>query len=176
MKIIFGCMLCSIFASLSLSQEMVQVAAGTFQMGSTDSLDNGAIPLHSVTLGSFNIDEYEVTYEKWTEVYNWGLTHGYADLAAGTNGFNHSGTNNPITGVNWYDIAKWCNARSGKKRFPSGILYKQRIRHSISHRRYRSFRRCSKMECKRLSIADRSGMGVCSKRWKQQLGIFIQRQ
>ena len=111
-------MLCSIFASLSLSQEMVQVAAGTFQMGSTDSLDNGAIPLHSVTLGSFNIDEYEVTYEKWTEVYNWGLTHGYADLAAGTNGFNHSGTNNPITGVNWYDIAKWCNARSEKNSFP----------------------------------------------------------
>jgi formylglycine-generating enzyme required for sulfatase activity len=111
-------MLCSIFASLSLSQEMVQVAAGTFQMGSTDSLDNGAIPLHSVTLGSFNIDEYEVTYEKWTEVYNWGLTHGYADLAAGTNGFNHSGTNNPITGVNWYDIAKWCNARSEKNGFP----------------------------------------------------------
>jgi formylglycine-generating enzyme required for sulfatase activity len=118
MKIIFVCMLCSIFASLSLSQEMVQVAAGTFQMGSTDSLDNGAIPLHSVTLGSFNIDEYEVTYEKWTEVYNWGLTHGYADLAAGTNGFNHSGTNNPITGVNWYDIAKWCNARSEKNGFP----------------------------------------------------------
>jgi formylglycine-generating enzyme required for sulfatase activity len=93
---------------------VVPVTGGTFQMGSNDAIDIGASPPHSVTLSSFSIDKYEVTYEKWTEVYNWGLTHGYTDLPVGENGYYQSGTNNPITMVNWYDILKWCNARSEK--------------------------------------------------------------
>jgi formylglycine-generating enzyme required for sulfatase activity len=40
--------------------------------------------------------------------------HGYTDLPAGQQGSNSSGTNNPVTQVNWYDIVKWCNARSEK--------------------------------------------------------------
>ena len=45
----------------------------------------------------------------------WALTHGYTDLIAGQNGYNPSGTNNPVTEVNWYDVVKWCNARSEKE-------------------------------------------------------------
>jgi formylglycine-generating enzyme required for sulfatase activity/outer membrane protein assembly factor BamB len=97
-------------------QEMVQVSSGTFQMGSNDVKDYLASPPHSVTLGSYYIDKYEITYEKWTEVRNWALTHGYAsaDIAVGGNGYTPVGTNNPASDVNWYDILKWCNARSEK--------------------------------------------------------------
>jgi sulfatase modifying factor 1 len=102
-------------AFIALGQDIVQVTGGTFTMGSNDAADNGASPTHTVTLGSFNIDKYEVTYEKWGDVYNWGLTHGYTDLVRGSNGYNPVGSNNPVTGVNWYDIVKWCNARSEKE-------------------------------------------------------------
>lgn len=83
-------------------------------MGSNDANDNGASPPHSVTLGSFTIDKFEVTYEKWRDVYSWGLTHSYTDLTAGQEGYSPNGTNNPVTMVNWYDVVKWCNARSEK--------------------------------------------------------------
>jgi formylglycine-generating enzyme required for sulfatase activity len=84
--------------------DMVQVAGGTFTAGST-----------LVTISSFKIDKYEVTYELWTAVRNWALTHGYTDLVTGQNGYSPSGTNNPVTTVSWYDIVKWCNARSEKE-------------------------------------------------------------
>jgi formylglycine-generating enzyme required for sulfatase activity len=86
-----------------ISQGMVTVAGGTFTAGST-----------LVTISSFKIDKYEVTYELWADVRTWALTHGYTDLVAGQNGYSPSGTNNPVTTVNWYDIVKWCNARSEK--------------------------------------------------------------
>jgi formylglycine-generating enzyme len=90
---------------------MVRAGGGTFQMGSAfGSTDEQ--PAHSVMLSSFYIDRYEITYEKWTSVRTWALTHGYTDLVTGQNGSSGSGTNNPVTNVNWYDILKWCNARS----------------------------------------------------------------
>jgi sulfatase modifying factor 1 len=96
----------------SLSQ-LAQVIGGTFQMGSTTG-SSYETPVHSVTLSSFRIDVTEVTYENWTDVRNWGLKNGYTDLSAGQNGYNPSGTNNPVTMVSWYDVVKWCNARSEK--------------------------------------------------------------
>ncbi|MCX6120636.1 MAG: SUMF1/EgtB/PvdO family nonheme iron enzyme [Ignavibacteriales bacterium] len=82
---------------------MIPVAGGTFTVGTTP-----------VTISSFTIDKYEVTFEKWTEVRTWALTNGYTDLAAGKNGHNPIGTNNPVDSLNWFDIVKWCNARSEK--------------------------------------------------------------
>lgn len=104
----------------TLDPSMVAVTGGTFEMGNAyDVLDEEARPIHTVTLSSFHIERTEITYEKWTEVRNWALGHGYAsaDIAEGQNGFGFSdpGTskvNNPVTSVNWYDILKWCNARS----------------------------------------------------------------
>ena len=82
---------------------MVAVAGGIFTAGSTP-----------VSISSFRIDKYEVTYELWTDIRSWGMTHGYTDLPAGRNGYNPVGTNNPVTEVSWYAIVKWCNARSEK--------------------------------------------------------------
>ncbi|RPI03268.1 MAG: hypothetical protein EHM64_12570 [Ignavibacteriae bacterium] len=87
----------------SAQNNFVSVAGGPFIADSTP-----------VAISSFTVDRYEVTYELWTEVKNWGLSHGYTDLAGGENGCRPVGSNNPVTGVNWYDVVKWCNARSEK--------------------------------------------------------------
>jgi formylglycine-generating enzyme required for sulfatase activity len=71
--------------------EMVLVEGGTFQMGS-DGGDPGERPVHLVTLNSFYIDKYEVTYEKWVEVRTWALYHGYSYLPPGQNGCDIAGS------------------------------------------------------------------------------------
>jgi len=53
----------------------------------------------------------EVTKAQWDDVRSWGLTHGYTDLSvSGGKEANH-----PVHTVNWYDVVKWCNARSEKE-------------------------------------------------------------
>jgi formylglycine-generating enzyme required for sulfatase activity len=84
-------------------QDMIVVNGGTFTAGTTP-----------VTISRFTIDKYEVTFEVWTDIRNWALTHGYTDLPTGSNGNQPIGTNNPVTNVNWFDVIKWCNARSEK--------------------------------------------------------------
>jgi len=96
-----------------VAQDMVQVPGGTFMMGSNVADDYAASPRHLVALSSFWIDKYEITNENWTDVRNWALTHGYTDLPTGRNGFLGT-TNHPVTMVDWYEIVKWCNARSEK--------------------------------------------------------------
>jgi formylglycine-generating enzyme required for sulfatase activity len=85
---------------------MALIPAGHFQMG--DVLV--AQPVHTVTVSDFAMDKWEVSIELWENVRAWGNTRGY-DLAAGTSfGFKH-----PVHSVNWYDVVKWCNARSEKE-------------------------------------------------------------
>jgi len=86
-----------------MSLNLVTVAGGTLTIGST-----------SATISSFRIDNYEVTYDLWNAVRTWAATHGYTDLVAGNNGYNPTGSSNPVTMVNWFDAVKWCNARSEK--------------------------------------------------------------
>ncbi len=86
------------------SRDMVHVAGGTFMYNET-----------SVAISSFKIDKFKVTYELWTDVRIWGLTHGYEDIDTARNGFNPDSSNNPVTQVCWFDAVKWCNARSEKE-------------------------------------------------------------
>jgi formylglycine-generating enzyme required for sulfatase activity len=51
------------------------------------------------------------------------LTHGYTDLNAG----DGKGTNHPVQTVNWYDCAKWCNARSEKEGRPVSYRVEGRV-------------------------------------------------
>jgi uncharacterized repeat protein (TIGR02543 family) len=64
-----------------------------------------------VTLDAYYIGKYEVTKAEWDEVRTWGLSNGYTDLAAGSG----KASNHPVQTITWYDMVKWCNARSQKE-------------------------------------------------------------
>lgn len=93
---------------------MALIPAGTFEMGDSfnDSTDNWAErPVHSVFVSAFYMDKYEVTKALWDEVKDWGGGNGY-DLGGVAEG---KAPNHPVQMVDWYDVVKWCNARSQKE-------------------------------------------------------------
>ena len=85
---------------------MALIPAGPFQMGD----DRVVRPVHTVTVSAFAMDKWEVSIELWESVRGWGNGHGY-DLVAG----GSYGTKHPVHSVSWFDVAKWCNARSEKE-------------------------------------------------------------
>ena len=88
------------------------ISAGTFQMGdSFGEGDAGERPLRQVTVSAFYMAERETTKALWDEVRAWGVSHGYTDLAVGGGKASH----HPVQNVTWFDVVKWCNARSEKE-------------------------------------------------------------
>jgi formylglycine-generating enzyme required for sulfatase activity len=93
--------------------------------GGTNSGTDPDFGAYDLTVSSFYMDQYEVTKAKWDEVYTWAIANGY--------GFDHVGSgkaaNHPVHTVSWYDVVKWCNARSQKEGRPAvytvgGAVYK----------------------------------------------------
>jgi formylglycine-generating enzyme required for sulfatase activity len=88
---------------------MALVPAGWFMMGDTFSEgDSDELPLHTVNVSAFYMDKYEVTKVLWDEVYQWATNHNYSFENAGLS----KATDHPVHTINWYDMVKWCNARS----------------------------------------------------------------
>ena len=88
-------------------ENFAAIPAGNFQMG--DSLDGLTdAPVHTVNVSAFYMQKKGVTKAEWDAVRDWGLTHGYTDLAAGAG----KAANHPVQTISWYDVVKWCNARS----------------------------------------------------------------
>ena len=54
------------------------------------------------------MDTNLVSYALWTNVYQWATAHGYSFGDAGSG----KAANHPVQTVEWYDVVKWCNARS----------------------------------------------------------------
>jgi formylglycine-generating enzyme required for sulfatase activity len=86
---------------------MAFIPAGSYTMG--DTLDGISDAIPTVTyVSAFYLDQADVTYALWQQVYNWAITHGYS--------FDYGGSgkaaNHPAQTVDWYDCVKWCNARS----------------------------------------------------------------
>lgn len=91
--------------------DMAFIPAGTFAMGDSlgDNIDDAReVPVHSVYVSAFYLDEYEITKAKWDETRSWALTNGYVIPVSGSS----KASNHPVHGVSWYDALKWCNARS----------------------------------------------------------------
>ena len=65
--------------------------------------------LGNETVSTFQIGQFEVSWNEWREVRVWAIENGYTDLA-GVGGGNAG--DHPVHSVNWYDVAKWCNAKS----------------------------------------------------------------
>src|SRR3989338_7174178 len=94
--------------------DIVLITAGEFLMGAplaaNESFDDEQ-PVHRVHIDGFYMDKTETPKAFWDDVYQWGLLHGY--------NFDHTGSgradDHPVYGVTWYDVVKWCNARSEKE-------------------------------------------------------------
>jgi formylglycine-generating enzyme required for sulfatase activity len=82
---------------------MVRVQGGTLPSGSA---------LAGQTVATFQIGKTEVTWGEWKEVRDWAVANGYTDLAGVGAG---SAGNHPVRNVSWYDVVKWCNAKSEKE-------------------------------------------------------------
>jgi uncharacterized repeat protein (TIGR02543 family) len=89
------------------------IPQGAFTMGNSVAADTDLsdAPTRTVTLDAFYMGKYEVTKAEWDEVRTWGLSNGYTDLAAGSG----KASNHPVQTITWYDMVKWCNARSQKE-------------------------------------------------------------
>ena len=89
---------------------MAYIPAGSFQMGDTFyEGDTSELPLHNVYVSAFFMDKNLVNRETWLDAYSWAQGQGYSfgGGASTANGY-------PVHDVNWYDVVKWCNARSEK--------------------------------------------------------------
>ena len=90
----------------------VLIPEGSFQMG--DAFGEGESnerPVHSVTVSAFFLQEQETTKAEWDVVRTWALANGYAFENLGQG----KGRDHPVHSVSWYDLVKWCNARSEKE-------------------------------------------------------------
>jgi formylglycine-generating enzyme required for sulfatase activity len=86
---------------------MALIPAGAFTMGDTLDGESDAVPI-SVTVSAFYMDTNLVSYSQWQSVYAYATSHGYGF----DNGGSGKATNHPVQTVDWYDVVKWCNARS----------------------------------------------------------------
>ena len=93
----------------SLGPEMVWIPAGTFQMGSKDGKDSEK-PVHSVTVKSFAMGKYEVTFAEYDQFCE----------ATGRSKPNDRGwgrDKRPVIYVSWEDAkayTKWLSEQTGK--------------------------------------------------------------
>ena len=93
---------------------LVAIPAGLFSMGDAfkDSANKKGkseeLPLREVTLSAFYIAATAVTKAMWDEVRAWATAQGYTDLSEGQG----KEENHPVQTVNWWQVVKWCNARS----------------------------------------------------------------
>jgi sulfatase modifying factor 1 len=93
-------------------QGFVLIPAGPFQMGDTFREGWGQeLPVHAVNVSAFFLQTRETTKEEWDAVLTWALANGYTFDNAGRG----KAANHPVGEINWYDVVKWCNARSEKE-------------------------------------------------------------
>ena len=80
---------------------MIAVEAGALPASSWDGAQN---------VDAFSIGRTEVTWSEWENIHTWAGANGYdIEVGAGT------GPNRPVINGSWYQVLKWCNARSEKE-------------------------------------------------------------
>lgn len=101
-------------AALKAVKPLISGTAG-FAPGMVRVL-GGTLPSTSdfagVTVADFKIGKYEVTWGEWKAVREWAVLNGYGDLAGVGGG---KGDFYPVAYVSWYEVVKWCNAKSEKE-------------------------------------------------------------
>ena len=95
---------------VTADDQFVNIPAGNFQMGNAmaEDKDIADAPVRTVTVSTFYMGVNLATCGEWATVRNWGLANGYTDLSIGAG----KAANHPVQTITWYDVVKWCNARS----------------------------------------------------------------
>lgn len=94
---------------------IVVPAAASFPMGWV-GVSNDQEPVHAVSLRSFKMGKYEVTYNLWETVKEWAEQNGYVFENPGIIESCDNSTNMcPVAYISWRDCIAWCNAYSEKK-------------------------------------------------------------
>ena len=91
---------------LVFQNEMVFIKGGTFEMG--DTFDEGYYnekPVHEVTVNSFYLSKYELTFSEYNAFCEATGRKHYSDFGLGA-GLR------PMNFVSWYDAVEYCNWRS----------------------------------------------------------------
>jgi formylglycine-generating enzyme required for sulfatase activity len=83
------------------------IPGGSFTMGG-NPFDTFNAPSVTVAVSAFYMAQHEVTKALWDEVRIWASSNGYFDLAVG----GGKAPNHPVQRITWFDMVKWCNARS----------------------------------------------------------------
>jgi formylglycine-generating enzyme required for sulfatase activity len=88
---------------------MAYIPGGTYTQGNSigDSGMTWAAPV-STTVSPFYMDVNLVTWGKWQAIYYWATANSYSFTNAGLGRF----PNHPVHTISWWDMVKWCNARS----------------------------------------------------------------
>jgi hypothetical protein len=116
------------FSEVHPMEGMARIPGGPFEMGNgmppvqydtnqppvSDGYTN-ELPVHTVYLKEFYIDRFGVTKGQWDDVYNWATNRREKVRYQFDNPGVGKGPNHPVVMVSWYDIVKWCNARSEKE-------------------------------------------------------------
>ncbi len=88
---------------------MQLITAGSFTLGNTfgDSDLPDANPTNTA-VSAFYIDTTLVTWSQWQARYCWATNNGYDFVNSGLG----KAPNHPVVQLDWFDVVKWCNARS----------------------------------------------------------------
>jgi formylglycine-generating enzyme required for sulfatase activity len=83
---------------------MVYVPSGEFEMGAPGTGDTNRMPIHTVFLDGFWLDQTEVTNGQYAQCVAAGICEPslYADFE------RYNGENQPIVAVTWHDAATYC--------------------------------------------------------------------
>jgi formylglycine-generating enzyme required for sulfatase activity len=95
------------------------VTSSSAVVGGMALVKGGTLPagsgLAGEVVGDFSIGKTEVTWGEWKAVREWAATKGYDLAGVGRTYPENGGDNLPVVNVSWYDVVKWCNARSEKE-------------------------------------------------------------
>ena len=102
----------------AIQEDLVLVEAGSFYMWQ-EGIQDDEEPLHYVKVKSFEIDRFETKIDDWFFIADWAVENGYdfSDSSTAPWGrpywyFLEDKENFPMNRVSWYDVIKWCNAKS----------------------------------------------------------------